>query len=128
MEIQIFEPALCCNTGVCDTDVDPALITFTADLNYLLSQGIDIKRHNLANDPMAFAENKTIKNFLEISGSENLPLTLVDGTTVMTGRYPTREQLEKYAGVKNSTLGVTELQMVSSAESSCCDSTDGKCC
>lgn len=128
MEIQIFEPALCCNTGVCGTDVDPALITFTADLNYLLSQGIDIKRHNLANDPMAFAENQTIKSFLEISGSENLPLTLVDGTTVMTGKYPTRDQLEKFAGVKKTPAAVPELTVVSSIDSSCCNTTDGKCC
>lgn len=128
MEIQIFEPALCCNTGVCGTDVDPALITFTADLNYLHSKGIDIKRHNLANDPLAFAENQTIKSFLEISGSENLPLTLVDGTTVMTGKYPTRDQLEKYAGVTKSPAAFPELTVVSTEEVACCDTTDGKCC
>ena len=32
--IQVFEPALCCNTGVCGPDVDQALVSFTADLNH----------------------------------------------------------------------------------------------
>ena len=30
--IHVFEPALCCNTGVCGPDVDQALVDFTADL------------------------------------------------------------------------------------------------
>ena len=54
--IEVFEPALCCNTGVCGDDVDQALITFTADLDWVASNGGTITRHNLANDPLAFAE------------------------------------------------------------------------
>lgn len=53
--IRVWEPALCCNTGVCGPDVDEALVAFTADLAALRGQGVDIARHNLANDPMAFA-------------------------------------------------------------------------
>ena len=49
--IEVFEPALCCNTGVCGDDVDQALITFTADLDWVASNGGTITRHNLANDP-----------------------------------------------------------------------------
>ena len=29
--IQIFDPALCCASGVCGTDVDQALVSFAAD-------------------------------------------------------------------------------------------------
>ncbi len=128
MNIQIFEPALCCNTGICGSDVDAALITFSSDLSYLVSKGIDITRHNLANDPVAFAENQTIKSFLEISGSESLPLTLVNGTTVLTGRYPTRDQLERYAGTSKAVSNVPELTLLPNAENSCCGTTDGTCC
>ena len=53
--IRVFEPALCCNTGVCGPDVDQALVTFTADLDHVRGLGVDIERHNLANDPAAFA-------------------------------------------------------------------------
>jgi arsenite-transporting ATPase len=98
-EIRVFEPALCCNTGVCGPDVDQALVDFTADLSHLQGLGVDVQRHNLANDPSAFADSDTVRAFLQVAGSEGLPLTLVDGLTVMTGAYPAREQLRRYAGL-----------------------------
>nr|WP_231980335.1 arsenic metallochaperone ArsD family protein [Tessaracoccus coleopterorum] len=71
--IRVFEPALCCNTGVCGTDVDEALVSFTADLDHLRRQGVDIERANLANDPGAFASNKVVADFLRVAGSAGLP-------------------------------------------------------
>ena len=97
--IRVYEPALCCNTGVCGPDVDQALVDFTVDLTHLKGLGADIERHNLANDPTAFASNDTVRSYLQLAGSAGLPLTLVDGVTVMTGGYPTRSQLIGYAGV-----------------------------
>jgi hypothetical protein len=97
--VRVYEPALCCNTGVCGPDVDQALVSFTADLSFLADQGADIARHNLANDPMAFANDETVRAFLQVAGSEGLPLTTVDGVTVMTGTYPSREQLTRFTGL-----------------------------
>ena len=77
--INVYEPALCCSTGVCGADLDQALVTFTADVDHLKSLGADISRHNLASDPAAFAGNDSVRSFLEVAGSEGLPLTMVDG-------------------------------------------------
>ncbi len=96
--IRVFEPALCCNTGVCGPDVDQALVTFTADLDHLRRLGVDIERHNLANDPAAFATEPAVRDFLKVAGSAGLPLTLVDGVTVATGSYPSRGRLLQLAG------------------------------
>jgi arsenite-transporting ATPase len=74
-------------------------VSFTADLAFLADQGADIARHNLANDPMAFASDETVRAFLQVAGSEGLPLTTVDGVTVMTGTYPSREQLTRFTGL-----------------------------
>ncbi|GEO96390.1 arsenite efflux transporter metallochaperone ArsD [Kocuria turfanensis] len=95
--IEVFEPALCCNTGVCGPDVDEALVEFTADLENLRSRGVDITRHNLANDPQAFADTPAVSDFLRVAGSAGLPLVLVDGVTVATGAYPDRARLEALA-------------------------------
>ncbi len=97
--INVYEPALCCSAGVCGPDLDQALVTFTADVDHLKSLGADISRHNLASDPAAFAGNDTVRSFLEVAGSEELPLTMVNGVTVATGRYPARDQLLRYAGL-----------------------------
>lgn len=131
--IRVWEPALCCNTGVCGPDVDEALVVFTADLAYLQGQGVDIARHNLANDPMAFAEDPVVAQFLQVAGSDGLPLTTVDGVTVMTGAYPDRDALLKFAGAADVTglqsgsaqqpggvevpAGATTLQMLNDSAS-----------
>ncbi|MGY1948964.1 arsenite efflux transporter metallochaperone ArsD [Nocardia asiatica] len=97
--IEVFEPALCCNTGICGPEVDQALVTFSADLDWIRCQGGDITRHNLASEPLVFASNEPVRRFLELAGSDGLPLVLVDGVTVLTGCYPTRAQLASWAGI-----------------------------
>lgn len=128
--IRVFEPALCCNTGVCGEDVDPALVTFTADLAALREAGADIERHNLANDPTAFAADPRVKAFLQVAGSAGLPLTLVDGVTVATGTYPSREQLLTYAGLNPTVVapaGATQITMVAAEDEGGCCGTGGCC-
>lgn len=106
-EIHVYEPALCCDTGICGPEVDQALVTFTADFTKLKGLGADVARHNLANDPSAFARNETVRAFLEVAGSEGLPLTLVDGATVQTGTYPTLAQLLRYTRIGGVAQGVS---------------------
>ena len=97
--IQIFDPALCCSTGVCGVEADQALVSFAADVDWAKQNGAKIERFNLAREPMAFAENGTVKSFLERSGQEALPVILVDGDIALAGRYPNRAELARWAGV-----------------------------
>ena len=101
---------------------------FPVDLTHLKAQGVDIERHNLANDPTAFATDETVRSFLQVAGSEGLPLTLVDGVTVATGTYPNRDQLLKFAGgaatqpvmpVGATTLGLLDAPTVTDAGCGC---------
>jgi hypothetical protein len=100
--IQVFDPALCCSTGVCSVETDQALVTFAADADWAKQNGACIERFNLAQQPMAFADNATVKGFLERSGQEALPLILVDGDIALAGRYPNRVELARWAGVKEA--------------------------
>lgn len=97
--IQIFDPALCCSTGVCGVDVDQALVQFAADVEWAKKCGAQIERFNLAQAPLAFAENATVKAFLERVGQEGLPLTLLNGEIAFAGRYPNRAELARLAGI-----------------------------
>ncbi|QHN28952.1 arsenite efflux transporter metallochaperone ArsD (plasmid) [Gordonia pseudamarae] len=129
--IAIFEPARCCNTGVCGEDLDQNLVTFAADMAALTEQGAAITRHNLANDPLSFAHNETVKKFLELAGSDGLPLVLVDDVTVATGRYPTRTELATWAGLEvpaaAAPSGVTMLGLADDSDS-CCTPGESTCC
>jgi arsenate reductase (glutaredoxin) len=97
--IQVFDPALCCSTGVCGVETDQALVNFSADVDWAKQNGAQIERFNLAQQPLVFAENATVKGFLERSGQEALPLILVDGDIALAGRYPSRAELARWAGV-----------------------------
>ena len=96
--IQVFDPALCCSSGVCGTDVDQKLVDFSADVNWAKQQGAHIERFNLSQQPMVFAENAAVKGLLERSGEAALPITLVDGEVAFAGRYPTRDDLARWLG------------------------------
>ena len=98
--IQIYDPALCCASGVCGTDVDQALVSFAADAAWAAAQGAQITRFNLSQQPLEFAHNATVKRFLERSGAEALPLVLVDGEVALAGRYPQRAELARWAGLR----------------------------
>jgi len=106
-KLQVFDPALCCSTGVCETEVDQALVDFSADVDWLNHAGGQIERFNLAQQPIAFADNAVVKGFLERSGAEGLPLTLLDDEIAMTGRYPTRKELARFAGLSEASVAVT---------------------
>jgi hypothetical protein len=98
-KIDVYDSAMCCSTGVCGVDVDQRLVNFAADVEWAKQQGMRIERFNLGQQPLEFANNATVKGFLQRSGEASLPLILVDGEVAMAGRYPSRAELTRWAGV-----------------------------
>lgn len=56
-QIELYETAMCCETGVCGPSVDEQLITVREDLRWVEAQGAGVTRHNLTSDPDAFITN-----------------------------------------------------------------------
>jgi len=112
-ELRVFDPPMCCATGVCGTSVDPELARFNADLDWLKHQGIVVQRFNLSQQPGAFVEHAPVKQALSERGNACLPLILVDDRVAVEGAYPTRETLAALAGVV-----VRKLE--NSVTASCC--------
>lgn len=125
-KVQVFDPALCCSSGVCGTEVDQALVTFSADVDWTKQQGLMIERFNLAQQPMAFVDNTAVKGLLERSGEAALPITLVDGEVAFAGRYPTRADLVRWLG-NTTPAEVTAVAEPAAAKSGGCCS-GGACC
>ncbi len=93
IKLQVFDPAMCCNTGVCGPSVDPVLPKFAADLEWLKSKGVQVERYNLAQEVGAFTSNPVVKTTLNSEGTKCLPLVLVDGVIVSQATYPVRKVL-----------------------------------
>jgi AhpD family alkylhydroperoxidase len=124
--VQVFDPAMCCSTGVCGPSVDPQLVRFAADLDWLIGQGVSVERFNLAQEPRAFAENPAVKDALETKGAAALPLVQVDGEVKSRGVYPSRDELAAWAGVAAPapslfTDAVAELVAIGAAIGSNCE-------
>jgi hypothetical protein len=87
--IQVYDPPMCCSTGLCGTEIDPALVSFAALLTELSQKGVKVERYNMGQQPMAFVQNPTVKNLLDKESTEALPLILLDGEVYLKGRYLT---------------------------------------
>ena len=91
--VNIYDPVMCCATGVCGPEVDPALAQFAGDLDWLKSGGIAVRRFNLGQEPASFCEHAHVKEILERSGGDELPVIVVDDKVTASGRYPGRDEL-----------------------------------
>ena len=128
-KMQIFEPAMCCSTGLCGVAIDPELLRISTVLNTLKDNGVEIERLNLTNSPMEFVNNKAINELISEKGVKALPASVLDGVIVITGRYPTNEELVKLLGVPMSFLSDQPLKVkVSPPKSGGCGCAGGKCC
>jgi hypothetical protein len=125
--LRVFDPAMCCSTGICGPSVDPVLVAFSADLDFLKSQGVSVERFNLAQQPAEFAANAAVKAALTDKGEAGLPVVEVGGEVKSSGVYPSRAQLVAWVG-----LSVAEPSGETASEKSspCCGgkSKSGGCC
>jgi len=109
--LQIFEPAMCCDTGLCGPSLDPELFRISTVLSTLKKQGLNFERYNLSNAPQEFVNNQVVNKFIMQSGVDELPLTLLDGQIVKTKAYPTNQDICLWLELPEHTLdGVIRLK------------------
>jgi hypothetical protein len=118
--LEIFDPAMCCSTGICGPSIDQRLVKLAADIEFLRSKGIMVKRYNLAHQPEAFTNNPLVLAEMG-SEAENLPMFLVDGKICAQGIYPNRSELASWLGIE---VGLTALKVTTTP---CCDPESGCC-
>ena len=105
MKIEIYDPAMCCSTGVCGPSVDPELVRIQEALRQIQKQETDLQilRYGLSSEPQAFVANASVVELLKSEGPECLPLTYVDGILLSKGGYPTNAQIQdtlKLSGIE----------------------------
>lgn len=114
-KIQIYDPPMCCSSGVCGPNVNPELARFSSDLDWLKKQGVEVERFSLSSNPAAFAGRAAVKKALSEEGNECLPLIIIDDSIVSRNIYPTRMELAKFLGII-----VEEAPREKSENASCC--------
>ena len=97
--LKIYDPAMCCSTGVCGTDVDPKLVSLANFLNTLDENIFDVQRYELSTTPGAYVENSEVAKILNEEGVESLPLFFIDDELVFKGDYPAIPALSSKLGL-----------------------------
>jgi len=110
--LKIYDPAMCCSTGVCGTDVDTELVQLASYLKNLDACAVKVERYNLSQEPAAYTTGK-IAEILKEKGTDALPLLLIDDEVISEGEYPALEKL-------TSLLGTAEISMEMPDCSGCC--------
>lgn len=98
MKIEIYEPAMCCSTGICGASVDPELLRISTLVDNLDRSKVEVVRYNLSSNPEEFIKNDTIQKLIARS-TETLPITIVDGEVFKTTKYPSNEEFDELLGV-----------------------------
>ena len=121
-KMYIYEGAMCCSTGVCGPSPDEELMRVSSLVDKLNKSGANIHRYNLTNNTKEFVENKTINSLLSEKGEDILPVVMVNGEVLMTGKYPSNEEFYEMLFLSDGGKEDTNND-----DGSCC-SGSGCCC
>lgn len=106
--MSIFEPAMCCETGLCGIGIDSELLRISTVMSNLQKNGITAARFNLNSAPQAFVSNSEVNKLIMGDGVESLPATLIDGKIVKIKAYPTNEEIAAWLEIPASFLEAAE--------------------
>ncbi|MBC3795724.1 arsenite efflux transporter metallochaperone ArsD [Acetobacterium tundrae] len=125
-KVEIFEPAMCCSTGVCGPGVDPELLRIATFISELEGMGKKIVRYNLSSAPEVFVQNIKVNDALINVGMGALPITVVDDEIKKMGDYPANSDLATWAGMTRE--DIIEMIKKSQSSSGCEGCGGGNCC
>ena len=97
--IEIFDPPMCCPSGVCGPTIDPALLDIHEAILKLKKEHdgqLGIERYLLSQQPAKFMQQPEVIGRLKAVGIPALPITLVNGRLVKERAYPSYTELQAW--------------------------------
>lgn len=93
-KVEIFDPPLCCPTGLCGPTIDPVLLDVNEMVLKLKSQGVTVERYLMSAQPQAFLNNAEVYRLVRERQLAALPITVVNGQVIKAGAYPTLAEVQ----------------------------------
>lgn len=93
MNIELYDPEMCCQTGVCGASPDPELIRVGEMVEWLKQHGHEVVRYMLSRNPEQFTQQEQVYKRVLQEGMACLPIVTVDGELYSSGRYPTLDEI-----------------------------------
>lgn len=98
LKIEIFDPPLCCPTGICGPTVDQTLINVSEMIDSLQRKGFQVERYQMTSQPHAFLNNPDVMKLVQQQQMAALPITVIANKVIRTGSYPTIEEINTILG------------------------------
>ena len=98
LKIEIYDPPMCCPSGLCGPSIDPALLDINEAVLRLTKEydgKVTIERYLLSQQGQKFMQVPEILNLLKREGVSVLPVTMINGKIVKQKSYPTYEELKR---------------------------------
>lgn len=89
----IYDPPMCCASGVCGPNQDKTLIDVDQTIRDLKAKGVSIERFIITQNPDKFKENPKVFKLIQEQQLKVLPITTKDGEILLSGRYPSAAEL-----------------------------------
>ena len=97
--LKVYDPAMCCPTGICGTNVDTKLVQLANFLNSLDKNMFEVKRFGLSTNPQEYVINSEVSKLLNEEGVECLPLIFLDDELLFKSDYPSVPALSSKMGL-----------------------------
>ena len=94
-ELQLYEEAMCCSTGVCGPDPDDELVEVSAALDQLEDafEDVEVSRANMQHNIDQFLNTPEIYDLVQENGPDILPIIAVDGEIVAKEEYLSYDEM-----------------------------------
>ena len=110
MKVLIYDPALCCSTGLCGPEPDPVQVKVNETILALSKQGVAVERFNLSKQLKDFVANAEVAALLRANGKKILPVTIINGKVFKTGSYASYAELCAELGLQPVKTKMTILK------------------
>lgn len=87
--VEIFDPPMCCPTGLCGPTLDETLLDVSEMILSLQAEGVRVQRYQMTSHPQAFLNNAEVYGLVREQQLAALPVTLVNQQVIKVGAYPT---------------------------------------
>jgi len=95
-DVEIFDPPMCCPTGICGPTIDQALLDLNEMVMALQSQGVSVARYQMTSHPNIFLGNAEVMKLVREQQLAALPITVVRGKVIKTKTYPSVAEVKTH--------------------------------
>ncbi len=99
--VEIFDPPMCCPTGLCGPTLDQTLLDVSDMILALQVGGLRVERYQMTSHPQKFITNAEVMRLVREKQMAALPITIVRGQIIKVGAYPTLTEVQPHLNGAN---------------------------